>query len=292
MSRNQLVQYCHSQYALKEGQCPDCPNKEQGLCVSKNCSTCFHDMFFRGKERSFNCICSTYSYVCRYIYQYSSEIIYLLRLIKSIFTGEHKLENLNIMSIGCGPCSEAFAIELFCDEIKYEGNISYCGFDLNPIWEEVHSFVTDNLSFPASIITEDCFQYIESKQDFSYPNILIFNYLFSDIAVRGNLNQFITDVVEKIIDKMPAKSIIIVNDINHYMSRDYYKVLIRKSNIKNNITQASLSFSGYQYGDRYSYNNAFFYLKEDSLKKLISLYDTRTLCKSAQLLMLKRSNKE
>ena len=293
MPINKLVQYCHSEYLLKVEQCSQCPNRAQGSCTSKNCSTCFQEMFFENTGRTFNCVCSTYSYVCRYIYQYSSEILHILKLLKPWFKDENgiKIDSLNVLSIGCGPCSEVFAVDSFLKEIEYNGTITYNGFDTNSIWGDVQNKAKAILPFSVNISTQNCFDYIRATSNYTYPNVLILNYLLSDICIHGNITQFINDVVENIIDPMPSRSIIIINDINLRNPRDYYKSLIQKINIKNNAGQIAFSFIGYTYGHRYNYNHTFFSLKEESIEMLIKMYGTKTLCTSAQLVILKKSNK-
>ena len=293
MPINELVRFCNSQYISKAQQCPDCPNKEQGKCSSSNCSTCFQDMFF-GAGRRFNCICSTYSYVCRYIYQYSSEILHLLRVFKKFFVDEQnnfKLEDIDILSIGSGPCSEAFAFDLFLKEISYKGNITFNGYEINNIWETVHSRVKQVLPFDVNLYYADCFTSIGSTEDFQYPNVLIMNYLLSDICKHGDIEDFLKNVVDLIINKMPPKSMIIVNDINLWKPRDYYKTLIDKVNENNNSGHASFSFIGYSYGIRYPYNHTIFSLTEKSINYLTSKYGTKIYCTSSQLVILKKSNK-
>ena len=66
MSINKLVKFCDSKYIERKQQCLDCPNRKQGECSSCNCSKCFQEMFL-SSGRTFNCVSSTYSYVCRYI---------------------------------------------------------------------------------------------------------------------------------------------------------------------------------------------------------------------------------
>ena len=293
MPINELVRFAHSEYSKKQLQCLECPNKEQGQCSSCNCSMCFQDMFFR-KGRTFNCIYSTNSYVCRYIYQYSSEILHLLKQLRPFFIDENmnpKFEKLNILSIGCGPCSEAFAFDLFLKEISYTGAVIFNGYDSNVIWETTHAKVKSVLPFEVNIFSENCFDHINSAPNYEFPNILIMNYLLSDICKHGNIDDFINNVVENIIDKMPPKSAVIINDINFMNPRDYYKSLIDKVNINNNAGHASLSIIGYNYGNRYNYNHTFFSLTEKSINFLVKNYGTKTSCTSAQLVIFKKSNK-
>ena len=293
MSINKLVKFCDSKYIERKQQCLDCPNRKQGECSSCNCSKCFQEMFF-SSGRTFNCVSSTYSYVCRYIYQYSSELQYLLNIYSSLFVdenGNQKLDKINIISIGCGPCSEAFALENFLKDINFTGDVSFCGYDLNKHWETIHSQVSSLLPFKMNFYYQDCFEHISNVDNYQYPNVLILNYVLSDIAKNGDLQKFIESITSELVDKMPSKSIIIINDINHYNPRDAYEKFIRSMIQTNNIGYDSFSFIGYQYGKRYKYNNIFFSLGEKALLYLQKKYETKTNCSSAQLIVYKKSNK-
>lgn len=290
---NQLVKYCHENYSLKKGQCSLCPNHEFGQCSSKNCSLCFSAMFFNS-GRTFNCVNSTYSYVCRYIYQYYSEILFLLRAIKTVFTdnGVQKYEHINVTSIGCGPCSEAFSVNSFFKEINFNGKIVYNGYDLNNQWQNIHAQLKQILPFDLNFIYENCFLHMKSISQEEYPNLLILNYVLSDIYKNGNINEFIESLVDVIIDKMPSRSIIIINDINHYNPRDYYKIIIKKVGLKNNIRCLSASFSGYPYGNIHRSYYSYIPLKQETIQGLIKLYETKFICSSAQLVIYKKSDKQ
>ena len=267
--------------------------KKEGTCISCNCSQCFQEMFF-SIGRTFNCIYSTYSYVCRYIYQYSSEILHLLYHHKFIFIsekGEQRQDNINILSIGCGPCSEIFAFNSFLKYINYTGNISFCGFDICSEWKSIHSKISSLIPFNIDFHYENCIRYIGDTQNYQYPNILILNYVLSDICKNGDINEFINNITNNLIDKMPAKSIIIINDINHYNPRYFYNELIKKIKHNNNIGYNCLHFIGYQYGQKYKYNNIFFSLGQKNLSFLQKKYNTKTICSSAQLIIFKKNNK-
>jgi hypothetical protein len=202
------------------------------------------------------------------------------------------------MSIGCGPCSEAFAFNTFFDNINFnKKEVTFIGFDTNTIWNNVQNKVKALLPF-LDIITQNCFNHIACNDNFIFPNILILNYLLSDISKQGCLSQFILDVVTRIIDKMPSDSIVIVNDINHYSVRNYYKTLIQRANERNELKSAMLSFivnyenSNYKCESyKYSYFNIFHKFNELAIKALVSLYGTKTSCTSSQLTMYKNQTK-
>ncbi|GGK02940.1 hypothetical protein GCM10007084_27810 [Parabacteroides faecis] len=203
------------------------------------------------------------------------------------------------MSIGCGPCSELFAVDSILKEIGYTGNVTYDGFDTNDIWTDVQNKVKNILPYNVNIINQDCFDYLKSTPHYTYPNILIINYLLSDILKRGDLSSFISEMTEHIIDKMPPRSMIIINDINHYDVRNYYKEIISKSNSNNIISQATLGFIiNYEKNKKdmrayeYSYNGIFSPFKEAVIRFLVSMYATKTSCTSAQLVVIKKSDKQ
>ena len=292
MPINQITKYCHEKYSLKKGQCKGCPNKEAGLCLSKDCGSCFTDIFFHG-NRTYNCVCSTYSYVCRYIFQYTSEILHALLQYKNLFEDQNNFKYLNIMSIGCGPCSELFAIDKFVKEIDYNRDISFNGFDNNTIWNDIQNEVKKVIPFSTTVYSENCFDHIKNNSSFIFPNVLILNYVISDIITfKGDINNFIENIVAEIIDKMPDKSIIIINDINHNTkSRNHYEIIFNKIEINNNVKQFACRFGGHAYGTPYANNNIFRFTHPSDLRALSLAYKTKTCCSSAQLLIYKVSNK-
>ena len=94
---------------------------------------------------------------------------------------------------------------------------------------------------------------------------------------------------------MPAKSIVILNDINSGgksdQPRDYFVKVIEKANINNNLGQKSFYFNGYSYGEKHDFNSVILSLGRKAIDKMITLFGTRTVCTSAQLVIRKRSNK-
>jgi hypothetical protein len=170
--------------------------------------------------------------------------VHILGYVKGFFNSKLRIkeDNLNIVSIGCGPCSEAFALDSFLTEIgyKYKNKINFIGFDMNPVWEDVQNKVKECITqFPINIETKDCFEYIKSKPDFIYPNILILNYVLSDVYKHDDIDIFIKNTVSDIINQMPDQSIIIVNDINCARTDlNIYgscRMLVQEAGEKNNV---------------------------------------------------------
>src|ERR1035437_5671138 len=145
MPINQLVQYCVTNALKKKEQCEQCQNKGQGTCVCKNCSSCFSEIFFTNKTRRYNCLPITYNYVCRFIYQFSSEFLYLINKIGFLFEQEQikDIDKIKIMSIGCGPCCDIFAFDTLFKNKNLKIPIEYYGYDTNNIWSDVHEKIKE-----------------------------------------------------------------------------------------------------------------------------------------------------
>lgn len=56
-------------------------------------------------------------YMCKYSYRYTSEIIYALEWMPSLSSEK----NLKVLSFGCGPCTDLFAI----DYLRVSGKLCY-----------------------------------------------------------------------------------------------------------------------------------------------------------------------
>lgn len=93
------------------------------------------------------------------------------------------------------------------------------------------------------------------------PNVLLLQCVISDIQGHGNsIDELINVVARNVVPSMPAKSVIVMNDINHYNVRD---ILERLYNIlfECNYELPALRYSfdnynrsAYQYGVRHETN--------------------------------------
>lgn len=222
------------------------------------------------------------------IYRYSSEIEYILSKynIKS---------DLRICSIGCGPCSELFGVFSYKNNKRLDFAIEFTGFELNRIWEPIHSEINKLFDFNTTFIYDDIFEYYQDKE--VLPNVLILNYMLSDL-LKHQPEQF-EEFIDKlcVLYKRMPKSIMIVNDINLGQKKNeirwHFEPLIKKLQQENEILTAErCHFANsqgtyYSYGDMYSNNNVVVMPQKEIAEK----YNTWTECRSAQLVVLKKANK-
>lgn len=125
---NELVEYCDIEF--DQGN----PCNNHACAAPKNCVNCLAAIH-NGSGRDYDCNNMISHYVCTYIYKYSSEVAHLFRH----FNNFQNMEQLDILSIGCGPCSDLFAAHHTFDEKE----INYHGFDLNTRWQPVHNKIED-----------------------------------------------------------------------------------------------------------------------------------------------------
>lgn len=235
----ELVTYCDESYARTDEKCADCQND---YCEGR-CSRCFHSIHGFNSTRDYDCQNMIFHYVCEYIYAKSSEIARLFDNHEEL----NQLQELRVLSIGCGPASELFGIK----HIKPKTPITYKGFDLNPLWNDIHQRIKnstdadDNLD--VDLINANVF---EQYADLNFtPNVLILSYLVSHLPKIGlNVIDFFTSLRDIIINTMPVNSYTIINDTNHWMVRDNFDVLLRLLNINGTYSASRYQFKGYNYG--------------------------------------------
>ena len=202
MTVSDLVKFCHSKHD-RATICDVCPNECQG-----ECEECLDVIHFDKIKREYNCSNITYFYVCKYAYKYSSEIDYLFSPLKAI----HNFPSYDIMSIGCGPCTELLGILSYMLRERESKDVTYVGFDINRIWEEIHDYLRkmrddSSVDLNFKFIYGDAFKIIQ-KLDLKNlkwrPNILILQYVISDMVKRGgNVGSFLKNIVSQVIRYMP-----------------------------------------------------------------------------------------
>ena len=127
-----------------------CNNCHYSTCTS-SCEKCLEYCHYPPKaitegfeKRVYNCLNMIDFYVCKYSYKNATEIIQALLFMKKLI--ENK--NVNILSLGCGPCSDLMAI----DTIKKRKLITfdkdyYVGIEVYPeIWSNIYSDIHSNFA--------------------------------------------------------------------------------------------------------------------------------------------------
>lgn len=280
---DEIVNYCDTQYQLKNGKCVGCK-----ITCNSNCFQCLKDIHFKSQcHRSYDCKYMCYHYICQDIHRYATEMAWMWHFLFKEIKWDTNCA-MNICSIGCGPCTELVAFEEYCNRNKIQIPFTYRGFDLEKNWTELQKVARQYAFHPNNVFFEhiDVFDYYENNDK---PNVIVLNYLLSNIL--KNSPKYIDEFVDKLCElfKSLPYGILLINDINYYTVRDNYIEKIRKNCIKNNNNAFKYHFANttkdfYPYGKQLSKNNLLFDVPDD----IISRYNTSTECHSAQLIVTKK----
>lgn len=285
---DEIVKYCHEQYQKKPLFCENC---DEFFCT-KGCKQCLKDIHFDPNcHRNYDCPNMCYYYVCQDMYKYATEMAYLWMTTQC----EYNLNNgqLNICSIGCGPCSELIALEEYCinkGDIPY----TYIGFDIELNWSEIQNAIINISKHPERITFENCdaFEYYKSHDK---PNVIILNYMLSNMLKNDfrNFPDFLQSLYT-LFTEMPT-GILLINDVNIGQTdkhvRYYYDTIINSIKAYNkNIKALKFHFkdsikSYFEYGVQRHKSELLF--KVPSI--IATSYDTNTECHSAQLAIIKNN---
>lgn len=289
MKIDRLVRFCDSDlkaYASKR-VCVDC---NHDIECPGSCGECIDQVHLSRREnerQDYNCPYMIKYYVCRYIYAYTSEIEDCLEIIRDKVIA---LEHIHMLSIGSGASPDLYALWRFHNKTGYSKPISYIGFEHNEYWKEINEKTKDiflNTNFRIQYFYEDALETFKCR-NISRTNILVLQYVLSHIVYNGRENEiydFFNNLVEKVILKMESNAFVIINDINHYLARDKFKIL--ENVIENHGKNIRVHKYYYLFknlncyqrdGIEHSSNNINYTI--DS--KISSYYDTRSDCRSVQ----------
>jgi hypothetical protein len=144
---------------------------------------------------------------------YVSEIYHFLnhsQILKTFIKGE-----VNILSLGCGFGPDYIAIMKMISENKLNITVNYHGMDIEPLWDHIRDGVLPNHCFH----TQDILQGI----DVSGYDIVFMNKLFSTLKNNHLENKFLNIFEPEIANHMNPGSLLIFNDVNHYIKgRDVF----------------------------------------------------------------------
>lgn len=236
MPINQIVQFCKNLYQ-RNGKCTNCPN------TCSNCNMCLQEIHNdQSNMRTYDCSNMIFCYVCSYINKYASEIYYGFNALKN--HPSTKKQQYKILSIGCGDCADLFGIYRFITDNQLNVDISYTGVDINTKWEPIHEkikeiFPTINFNFTY----QDVFEYIANQNTIEY-NIIILEYVLNEIRkyTPDIIDGFIDSFARIVVDRLPSGALIIINDINHNMVRDYFPRIRTSIELNNNVLCFNLRF--------------------------------------------------
>lgn len=284
MPINQLVQFCNDSIT-KNGKCAKC----EYICKN-NCNICLQECHY-GKPRDYDCYNMIYCYTCSYIYKYASEMGHLFSTFNF-----NKFDQFKILNLGCGSCADLFGIDRYLMLKATPRPISYVGVDNNARWQNTQNKIREIFpQYNIEYIYSDVFDFIETikdKEKLDY-NFVILQYILNEFNLHcsGRINEFIEKFTTNVIDKLPDKSIIITNDINHYDIRSISANIYKHSMINNITSQFLYRFPNqptHSYGgENHKYDNLIF----DIPQKIKSRFDIKMPCSSAQSIIFKTQSK-
>lgn len=235
MLLDEIVSYCDKQYMSYGDKCGCTKCNHSGVC-SGSCHNCLYEIHFPERQQAtvikskYDCQKMMYFYVCEYTYRYASQIMYAFNRYTDTIMN---MNRIRLMSLGCGGCPDLMAIEKFCKDNRYNGDIAYAGYDINTLWRPIHSEVKkycDNNNIQRTFIENDVITYF-SKYYVPNVNIIVISYLISSLYNTGQISkidELFTEIRDNVVKRKKSgeKLLIIINDINHdKKARDYFKKL-------------------------------------------------------------------
>ena len=212
---SELVRSCDERYQSR--RCIDCSYSRY---CPHDCEKCLEYIHFPQRapaERRYDCKRMMDFYVCKYAHKYTSELIYAFSMLRDLQTRRH----LNVLSIGCGPCTDLLALNHLQSDGTYNfSTIDYRGVEINTeIWSDIYNDISDmiprNWSF--EIIPEDICDYVEILLQHNWkPDLIIMQYVFSDMH-KHTMPQKIATMIRSLaqyIDSCDINTYVVCNDIN------------------------------------------------------------------------------
>ena len=289
----EIIQECDKRYS--KSSCSKNLIYCKTTCDGNPCEKCLSLIHFQhGPGRKYDCTRMADFYVAQFACKYTSEILYAIQTLQLPSTF-----NANVLSIGCGPCTDLFAFEYWLQKKKIS-SLQYHGFEINPIWGNIHNDIISAANakkLRVDIITNpdiDVFYYI--KDTYQIPNIIVLQYVLSDIYKQtpAAINSFITQLADYFNNTMPTGSVIILNDVNSCnCGRDHFDKFFL---LLNNCTATKRHFANnyndsigkhtYYYGNQYPHNHIDYKAFLDDYA-LDNKYSSKRYCSSAQCLIKK-----
>lgn len=257
--RNRLHKCTKCEYCSYDKYCPH------------NCEKCLDYIHYPqhapkgAPERKYDCIHMADVYTCKYSCRYASEIVYAVERLKDL----SNLRELKVLSFGCGPCTDLFAIDYLHSlrSLAYQ-KLEYRGVDYSEnVWKYIHNDIKkfENESLKIKFYYKDMCEIIHTiAQGDWIPNLIVFQYIFSDMkkhSTSENINIFINTFAEYYNKKVLPNTYIILNDVNlgnnYNGGRDYFEQLyesifgstFRKGRFCNDNSINNYYPRGYTYGE-------------------------------------------
>lgn len=301
-----ILSKCDERYDANCTQCVDCSYGEHCPHDCEKCLDYIHNPSHAPEgtpERKYDCAHMADFYTCKYACRYTSEIIYALRRFRDLINKEH----IKVLSFGCGPCTDLFAIDYLKrnGEMHYQ-SIEYRGIDYSKeVWQQIHrdikSFENDDCRIHF-FYADMCDIIHEISQDTWTPNLIVFQYVFSDMHKHtgpAGTMDFINAFSQYYNEKVQISTYTLINDINlgtgYGGGREYFDQLysklesstMRRGRFCNDNSRSPYYPRGYTYGEdsygEFPDNSNLFDLRR------WRRYSPFNSCASAQMLIKKKA---
>lgn len=266
---NYILGRCDQRYRNHVcGQCDEC---SFGNYCPHNCESCLdfiHNPSHApggAPRRKYDCVNMADFYTCKYSCRYTSELIYAIERCNDL----KNLRHLKVMSVGCGPCTDLFAIDYLHSVgiLNYE-TLEYRGIDYSEeVWCNVHSdiksFESENTSI--TFYYQDVCEIINIIDQRNWvPDLMVFQYVFSDMQKHTNaadIQNFMNTFAHFYNTKVQTSAYTILNDINlsngYGGGREHFDALssklagsiVRKGRFCNDNATSIYYPRGYTYGE-------------------------------------------
>ncbi len=288
---NELVKLCDERYQSQ--RCVGCPYDVNCLY---NCEKCLKNIHFPDSapaERKYDCQRMMDYYVCKYAHKYTSELIYAFSMLRDL----QKKKHLNVLSIGCGPCTDLLALDYLFGEGTYKcASIDYRGVEINTdiwsyIYDDIRHIKPHGWSFEP--IPEDICECIDDLLQQTWrPNLIVMQYVFSDMRKHTQHHKITTMInsLAQYIDSCEKNTYVVCNDINlsidYNGGREYFDRLY--SRLQTQATSHRFHFYNNNREKHYDYGNE--YESNELIVKPgveLTCYRPYKSCASAQMIIKK-----
>lgn len=224
---NQYLEWCDVQYS-NSNHCfcgAVCTNNNYCRGNQTDCYSCIKRVHnYKNKTVHYNCAKMLYNYVLKHSYRFGAEIFYEIhKLTKDLYNWD----DIFILSIGCGPCTELFgAMSLWRTMGKQDESFHYRGFDTEEIWLPLMK-KAESVFTKADVLTFNIDAFLHYKTCQERVDVIVLNYMLSDMLKfhSNRYDQFLSNLSELIKQIHPRY--LLLNDVYLLVSVDASNRLLR-----------------------------------------------------------------
>lgn len=198
-----------------------------GKC-SGNCDNCLKEVHFSweaDKRKDYCCEKLIYNYVSKFARRYMNNAI--IALDYNIDVSQYPY--FNVFSVGCGAAPDLMALESICGNKQ----ISYYGYDRNPLWRAIHNCITQytrgTYNIESVFTRKDIFEVIsENNVPQNSFNVIFIQYLISHLYNTNQvdlIDELYQGLIDLVVSQKPNDSpfLIVINDIDSWnKGRSYF----------------------------------------------------------------------